>query len=199
MVRTTIDDAVCPACQAKGMEYNAENIDLPYLGESLETMLRCTACGYRHVDFVLTQTKDPTRHTYVVRKEDDMMVRVVRSASGTIRIPELGVDIEPGIASDAFITNIEGILNRIDRILSQLRNDATEEEVLQKVLAMQETLVALRAGTGPEVTLVIEDPFGNSAIADDGATVETLTPEEAASLQTGHHIIDKPASDLDQA
>lgn len=195
MVRTTIDDAVCPACQTKGMEYNAEQIDLPYLGESLETMLRCTACGYRHVDFVLTQTKDPTRHTYAVRTEDDMMVRVVRSASGTIRIPELGIDIEPGIASDAFITNIEGILNRIDRILSQLRNDAGDDEMLQKVMAMQETLVALRAGTGPEVTLVLEDPFGNSAIADDRATVEQLSAEEAAKLQTGHHVIDQSSQD----
>lgn len=193
MVRTTIDDAVCPACQTKGMEYNAETIDLPYLGESLETMLRCGACGYRHVDFVLTQTKDPTRHSYDVRTEDDMTVRVVRSASGTIRIPELGIDIEPGVASDAFITNIEGILNRIDRVLHQLHNDAQEPDVLKRVEAMQETLVALRAGTGPEVTLVIEDPFGNSAIADDRARVETLSPEEAAELQTGHHIIDKPA------
>lgn len=194
MVRTTIEDAVCPACQAKGMEYNAEQIDLPYFGESLETMLRCGVCGYRHVDFVLTQTKDPTRHSYVVRQEDDMMVRVIRSASGTIRIPELGIDIEPGVASDAFITNIEGILNRIDRILNQLRNDAADDEMLQKVLALQETLVALRAGTGPEVTLVLEDPFGNSAIAHDDALVETLSPEEAAELQTGHHIIDQPAS-----
>lgn len=195
MVRTTIDDAVCPACETRGMEYNAEQIDLPYLGESLETMLRCHACGYRHVDFVLTETKEPTRHSYAIRTEDDMMVRVVRSASGTIRIPELGIDIEPGVASDAFITNIEGILNRIDRILNQLRNDATDDEMLQRVLAMQETLVALRAGTGPDATLVIEDPFGNSAIANDGALVEPLSPEEAAKLQTGHHIIERGAGE----
>ena len=194
MVRTTIDDATCPACEGKGMEYNAEQLDLPYLGESLETMLRCTRCGYRHVDFVLTQTKDPMRHTFAVEVEDDMMVRVVRSASGTIRIPELGIDIEPGIASDAFITNVEGILNRVDRILNQLRNDSQGTDVLPKVVAMQETLVALRAGTGPKVHLVIEDPFGNSAIIDDRVVVEPLSPEEAADLQTGHHIIDRPAS-----
>ncbi len=173
------------------MQYNAEQIDLPYLGESLETMLRCEACGYRHVDFVLTETKDPTRHKYTIDAEQDMSVRVVRSASGTIRIPELGIDIEPGTASDAFITNIEGILVRIERVLHQLRVDAEGAELEAKVEALQQTLVAMRSGKAAPVTLVIEDPFGNSAIIHDDTVIEAIPADEAAALQTGTFIIDQ--------
>ena len=40
-------------------------------------------------------------------------------------------------------------------------------------------------------TLVIEDPLGNSAIVDECVCVESLTPEEAADLQTGAFVITK--------
>lgn len=173
------------------MEYNAETIELPYLGESLETMIRCAECGYRHVDFVLTDTKEPTRHKYTVDHADDMMVRVVRSSSGTIRVPELGIDIEPGVASDAFITNVEGILVRVEKVLHQLYNDAEDGEMQARVEALQQTLLAMRDGKAQPVTLVLEDPFGNSGILHDDAVVETLSEEEAAKLKTGTFVFDQ--------
>lgn len=173
------------------MTYHAETIDLPYLGESLETMLRCEACGYRHVDFVLTQHNDPLRHSYLIEKEDDMMVRVVRSASGTIRIPELGIDIEPGMASEAFITNIEGILMRIEKVLSQLHHDAESDEVRTKVETLQQTLLDMRTGKAAPATLVLEDPFGNSGIISDATEVHVIPEDEAAKLKVGMFVIDR--------
>lgn len=173
------------------MEYNAERIDLPYLGESLETMLRCSACGYRHVDFVLTETKDPTRHTFTIDAADHMSVRVVRASSGTIRVPELGIAIEPGVASEAFITNVEGILVRVERVLGQLKHDAEDSEVAAKVEALEQTLKAMRDGKAEPVRLVLEDPFGNSAILDEATVVEPIPEEEAARLKTGMIVIDQ--------
>lgn len=189
MVRTSID-AQCPACGNKGLEYNAEKVDLPFLGESLETMVRCQECGYRHADFVLTETKDPTRFSYRVTEGDDMMVRVVRSASGTIRVPELGILIEPGLASEAFITNIEGILVRIERVLSQLHHDAESDETREKVEKLQATLTAMRDGAAEPVTVILEDPFGNSAILADKAVQEPIPQEEAAKLKVGMFVYD---------
>ena len=191
MVRTTIPDAVCPACDHRGLDYNAETIDLPYLGESLETMLRCSECGYRHVDFILTQTKDPMRHRLRVATEADMMVRVVRSASGTIRIPELGIDIEPGAASEAFITNVEGILLRVDQVLGQLHRDADDDEMRERVAALQRRILELRLGQAEPVTLVLEDPFGNSAIIGEAAVAEPIPPAEAAALKVGAFVFDQ--------
>jgi zinc finger protein len=188
-VRSRIDEAVCPACGAVGMDFHAERIDLPYLGESLETMLRCDACGYRHVDFVLTQQKEPTRVSFRVTSADDMMVRVVRSASGTIRIPELGILIEPGVASEAFVSNVEGILVRIEAVLAQLRRDS-EGDGAAKIERLQETLMRMRDGAAEPVTLIVEDPFGNSAILAEKAVTEPIPPEQAGSLKVGMTIID---------
>ena len=191
MVRTTIPDAVCPACDHRGLDYNAETIDLPYLGESLETMLRCSECGYRHVDFILTQTKDPMRYRLRVATEADMMVRVVRSASGTIRIPELGIDIEPGAASEAFITNVEGILLRVDQVLGQLYRDADDDEMRERVATLQRRILDLRLGQAEPVTLVLEDPFGNSAIIGEAAIAEPIPAAEAAVLKVGAFVFDQ--------
>ncbi|MGB1698129.1 MAG: ZPR1 zinc finger domain-containing protein, partial [Thermoplasmatota archaeon] len=187
--RNFIDEARCPACDNQGMEYNTETVDLPYLGESLETMLRCRECGFRHTDFILTDTKDPTRYKLVINEEDDIMIRVVRSASGTIRIPELGVEIEPGVASDAYISNVEGVMVRIEKVLFQLLQDAETEEAATKIQDMVEFFGRMRTGTADPVTLILEDPFGNSAILSEKAVVEKLDEKEAARLQTGMHII----------
>jgi zinc finger protein len=186
-----IEDAVCPACGHKGMVFHSETVDLPFLGESLETMLRCAACGYRHTDFVLLATRDPTRFSYRVTEEADMAVRVVRSASGTIRIPELGIHIEPGVASEAFISNVEGILVRVERVLDQLHRDAGDEAQVKRIEELQETFARMRDGKADPVTLVLEDPYGNSAILAAKAVSEPIPPEEAERLQTGLFVFDK--------
>lgn len=191
MPRSHIEGAVCPACGHRGLDYNAENIDLPYLGASLETMLRCPECGFRHTDFVLLETKDPLRVSYRITSEADMSVRVVRSSSGTIRIPELGIVIEPGVASEAFITNIEGILVRIEKVLAQLLRDATDDPQRARIEGLQATLEAMRDGKAVPATLVLEDPFGNSSILAEKAVQEPILPEEAERLKVGAFVFDQ--------
>lgn len=190
MARSRIDDAICPACGGHGLDYAGEEIDLPFLGKSLETLLQCQACGYRHTDFVLTESHAPTRVTYRVATGDDMMVRVVRSSSGTIRIPELGVTIEPGVASEAFVSNVEGILVRIERVLDQMGRDAEDAEQLERIMQLQDTLGLMRDGKAPPVTLILEDPFGNSRILAEGAVVEEIPEEEAGNLKVGMLVFD---------
>ncbi|MEK6985261.1 MAG: ZPR1 zinc finger domain-containing protein [Candidatus Thermoplasmatota archaeon] len=190
MVRAFIDEAVCPACAAIGMEYTAEEVDLPFLGNSLETMLRCEPCGYRHTDFILTGSHEPTRHTLRVATAEHMSTRVVRSSSGTIRIPELGILIEPGVASEAFISNVEGILVRVERVLGQILRDADSDEERLRIVELQQTMERMREGQAEPVTLILEDPFGNSSILGAGATAETMTPEEAEKLKVGMMTFD---------
>jgi zinc finger protein len=190
MVRMRLDEAICPACGGLGLDYNAQEVDLPFLGTSLETLMQCEACGYRHTDFVLTDVHEPTRVTYRVATGDDMMVRVVRSSSGTIRIPELGITIEPGVASEAFISNVEGVLVRVERVLDQLGRDAEDPKMVQRIMGLQETLGLMREGNAPPVTLILEDPFGNSRILAEGAVVEAIPPEEAANLKVGMLVFD---------
>ena len=190
MPKTVLEEATCPACGGKGLEYTAEPVELPFMGTSLEILLRCERCGYRHADFVLTEHREPTRYAYVVRTADDMSVRVVRSGSGTIRIPELGISVEPGMASEAFVSNVEGILVRVERVLAQLLRDAEDPVQADRIEELQETLARLRHGEGGPVTVILEDPFGNSAILADGATHERIPDDEAERLKVGMVVLD---------
>lgn len=190
MPRATIDEAICPACGGKGLEYTAEPVELPFMGTSLEVLLRCEVCGYRHTDFVLTEHREPTRYSYVVTRAEDMSVRVVRSGSGTIRIPELGVTIEPGAASEAFVSNVEGVLVRVERVLDQLLRDAEDQSMRDRIQDLLDTFGLMREGKAPPVTLVIDDPFGNSAILGEGAQHEAIPADEAERLKVGMLVYD---------
>jgi zinc finger protein len=195
--RTFIEDAKCPACDGKGLEYTTEPVDLPFMGQSLELMLRCEGCGYRHTDFVLTEHREPTRYTYEVRTADDMMVRVVRSSSGTIRIPELGITVEPGVASEAFVSNVEGILVRVERVLDQLLRDAEDDAQRGRIQDLMDRLGAMRDGKAPPATVILEDPFGNSAILAEGARHERIPDAEAESLKVGMLVYDPNGNPVD--
>ena len=75
MPHATIEDATCPSCEGKGLEYTAEPVELPFMGTSLEIMLRCERCGYRHTDFVLTEHREPTRYSYQSTRRDESLSR----------------------------------------------------------------------------------------------------------------------------
>jgi zinc finger protein len=181
--------APCPACQQQTVEYTAMELDLPYFGDVLQTVFICSTCGFRHSDIIIGRVHAPKRHTYRTSHADDMGVRVVRSTSGTIKIPELGVLIEPGPASDAFVSNIEGILVRVERVIGQLQRDAESPEQRLECDRRLQMIEDARAGRTP-VTLIIEDPYGNSLIAHDKTLVEDIPPEEAEHLPRGEVTID---------
>lgn len=178
----------CPICHsALEMRWHQDNI--PYFGDVMEISLVCT-CGFRYADTLILSQREPTRHSMKVSTADHLCTRVIRSTSGTMRIPEWGVDIEPGPASEAFISNVEGILDRVESIVLMARKWAEKEEEVQRADALLGEIEAAREGKAC-FTLVIEDPLGNSAIVDACVNVEQLTPEEAADLQTGMFIVNK--------
>ena len=43
--------------------------------------------------------------------------RVVRSTGARIEIPEFGVRIDPGPACEGFVSNVEGVLDRIGKVV----------------------------------------------------------------------------------
>lgn len=99
-----------------------------------------------------------------------MNIRVVRSTNGTITIPELGIRIDPGPACEGFISNVEGVLNRIGTVLDSLLSWAEDDDERERIRSLQQSLEQVKAGALP-VTLVIEDLSGNSAIISDRARI----------------------------
>lgn len=173
------------------MEFNWETGEIPYFGEAMIIAGVCN-CGYRHSDTILLTQKEPVRYTIEITEIDDLDARVIRSCSGTIRVPELGVDIEPGPASESYVSNIEGVFDRIRDIVQFATNsarDAGSTESTEKGEEILNNIELARTGNF-KLTVIIEDPLGNSAIASEKAVKSALTDEEIANLKTGMIVLD---------
>lgn len=186
-------DIPCPVCGKRAVVIRETTLNIPYFGRTRETTLQCRECGYRHTDFMIEELKEPMRFELLVEDEDDLNARVVRSASGTISVPELGMKVEPGVASEGFISNIEGVLMRFREAVEQaIHFSAGTEDEDASTERGEEILKSIdRVREGKErVTIVIEDPFGNSAILSPKAKKRPLTSEEVEGLRTGMNIVD---------
>src|SRR3989442_1097514 len=162
---------------------------IPYFGDALQTTVLCEGCGFRHADVLLTKEGPPTRHRLFVRGSSDLTARVVRSSSCTVRVPELGAEMEPGMRSEAFISTAEGVLHRFRDILGFLSRNGDTEDRRRAALKSLGTLEKMLNGKEP-FTLVLEDPLGNSAILHDQAEVATLSKREAARLKTDRFTLE---------
>jgi len=178
----------CPAC-GSSVEMRCQQDNIPYFGDILEVSIVC-GCGFKFVDTVILGQKDPLRHQMRVRSEGDLWARVIRSTSGTIRIPEWGIDIEPGPASEAYITNVEGIIERLQSVVNMARKWSETDEERRRAESLLDTMQVARDGK-PDFTIIIEDPLGNSAVIGEGVEVTKLSEDEADILPTGMFIVQK--------
>ena len=175
----------CPSCGIGKLDITSVMYSVPYFNELALFTMNCPKCGFQHNDVFSSEQRTPSRWTLVVDSADLLSVRVVRSGSGTIRLPEFGIDIEPGPAAESFISNVEGILFRTKAVVESAIDFAEHDEQKQKgreVLGQIE-----RALLGEyEFTLIIEDPAGVSGILPDDmrlVKIENLTPEESSRLR----------------
>lgn len=173
----------CPICGATGtFQFMGRISEIPYFGEMLSTSVNCTACKFRHADVMCFGERKPARYEFTISSDKDMMVRVVKSSTGTVRIPQLGVKIDPGPASEGYVSNVEGVLERIETALTlamreiEQKKRARGERLLKKLQAIRDGKLKAR--------LIILDPSGNSAIVDERAKKRGLTRRELATLKT---------------
>lgn len=164
----------CPVCQSP-IEFVYTTETIPYFFDILLISARCD-CGYRYIDTMILGEGEPVRWTLRVEGPADLASRVVRSSTGTLLIPEFGVRIEPGPACEAFITNVEGVLLRITRVLEGILTWAEGDE-REEALRVKAALEEAREGSRP-FTLVVEDVDGNSAILSPKAEKEPFSERE---------------------
>ena len=184
----------CPICNAE-ITFDWETKDIPHFGEAMVIAGVCESCGFRISDTILLNQGEPVRYTITIEDVEDLNARVIRSTSGTIRLPELGIDVEPGPASDAYISNVEGVLQKVKGIVAfatkSARDAGVEENALRGECILERIEQAMN-GVGP-LTIILEDPLGNSAIVSEKAVSAKLTPEECEDLKTGMIILDSAA------
>ena len=165
----------CPCCNTD-IEYLYKTENIPYFSDILIISAICPACGYKFVDTQLLKHGEPARHTLAVESEADLAVRVVRSMSASIEIPELGVRIDPGPQCQGFVSNVEGVLDRIETVVRGALRWGSEVEK-ENAAALLADIIKVKAGTFP-VTLILEDPCGNSGIESGRVKEEKYVPEE---------------------
>ena len=167
----------CPCCNTE-IEYIYQTENIPYFSDILIISATCSSCGYKYVDTQLLKDNEPVRYELKVESEEDLAIRVVRSMSASLEIPELGVRIDPGPACQGFVSNVEGVLDRIEKVVKGALNWGNEKEQ-ENARLLLDRIMAVKRGSFP-ITLILEDPRGNSTIVSDRAKKEcfVIEPEE---------------------
>lgn len=172
---------ICPICGAKGTFQVFGRIDdIPYFGETMETLATCSSCNFKHSEVTHLGEREGMRYEFLISSEEDMKVRVIRSSTGTIKIPGLGVTISPGPGSQGYITNIEGVLNRIKDVLTSTIESVPppKRKVAERKLKKIEEMIQGRA----KAKIILMDPYGHSAIIDKRSKKRRLTRKEIMAL-----------------
>ena len=168
-----LEKQVCPFCGKKESTLAEDEIEVPYFGKVFIFSMSCNACGVKQSDVEAEQAKDPCRITFTVENERDLNVRVVKSSSASIKIPQMKMSVESGPASEGYVSNVEGLLGRFEKII-ETEHDAAEEDS-EKTTAknLLKKLRKVKFGDIP-LKIIIEDSTGNSAIISEKAVIEKL-------------------------
>lgn len=173
---------------------------VPFFNELAIFNLECPECGFRHSDVFSAEQRKASRFTMHVDDVSLLNVRVVRSGSCTYRFLEWGIDVEPGPMAESFITNIEGLLYRVRKVVETAMNFADAESEKQRAAEILEEMKSALKGEH-SFTLVMEDPSGVSGILPDDMTLvkyEELSPEEASKLKGAPFWVDTLREDLSE-
>ena len=179
----------CPACDSQSMLTSQTEYEVEHFGAVLLSVSRCGRCGYRHDDIITLTNREPIELRTQIRSVEDLNIRVIKSGTATVSIPEFGATITPGPYSEGYISNVEGIVGKIEDALTFMLNTAKGQR-LKKGKAMLKKMRAAR-DSKPRFTLVIKDPLGNSAIVStnpEKVRKRSLTHRELQNIKFGEYV-----------
>mgnify|MGYP001024338135 FL=1 len=174
----------CPNCRKNFLSL-AESVEqVEHFGPVLLTTISCSQCGYKDTDVSSIHAREPSVMRARITSGKDLSIKVIRSKYAIIRIPELGVSISPRTAAEGFITNVEGVLVKIQQVLEGITPSLSK----QKRRRAKATLTKLKKAREGKLGFVVElkDPSGVSAIVGSDTTKMTrrlLTKKELEKLR----------------
>lgn len=168
-----IESETCPICLAKELILNEDEIEIPFFGKVYLFSMHCNACGFHKADVEAAEMKDPCRITFNIDNEADMNIRVVKSSEATIKIPQLRMSVTPGPASEGYVSNIEGMITRFEKVIEDERNSSEDENAIKTAKNLLKKIRKVKSGE-MSIKIIIEDPSGNSAIISDKVIIEKL-------------------------
>ena len=169
---TKLEKQPCPMCKKNTLTLIEEEYEIPFFGKCFLFSMDCSDCKYHKADVESVEQKEPCKYELDISNEKDMHIRVVKSSQATVKIPHLAT-IEPGPGSNGYITNVEGIFNRIKVQTEHLRDEAEDKADKKKAKNRVKKIINIMWGK-ENSKLIIEDPSGNSAIISDKAKKTAL-------------------------
>jgi zinc finger protein len=168
--------------------------EVEHFGAVLLSVSRCGRCGYKHSDVTALANRQPVELRIGIRSLEDLNIRVIKSGTATVSIPEFGATITPGQYSEGYISNVEGILGKIEDALTFMLHTVKGQR-LKKGEVMLKKMRAAR-DSRPRFTLVIKDPLGSSAIVSpnpEKVRKRNLTRRELQNIKFGQYAASQGA------
>lgn len=157
----------CPMCRQKSLTLMESERDIPYFGKVYLFSMSCSNCKYHKADVEAESSGEPCKYTFVIESEEDLKARVVKSSNAIVKIGRLG-SIEPGIGSNGYVTNVEGLLNRLKHQLEVIKE--TDDDPSNVDTARNHLKKLNRVIWGSEsIKIELIDPTGSSAIIHEKA------------------------------
>ena len=167
-----VNGEICPGCSQKSLALTEREQEVPFFGKVLLFAMTCNICKFHKADVECAEVREPAKYSIEVSGSGDMSIRVVKSGQATVRIPYVA-DILPGEASNGYVTNIEGLLQRVKHQVEVIRDTDEDDAAVQKARNLIKKINRCIWGE-EKLKIIIEDPTGNSAIISDKAAVQKL-------------------------
>jgi zinc finger protein len=167
-----IEKQPCPICNKKSLTLMEREEEVPYFGKMAIFSMTCSECKYHKADIEALEKKDSSKFTFEVSSEEDLKVRLIKSSEATIKIPHI-TTITPGPSSQGYITNVEGLLNRVKKEIETLRDSVEDNNDRKKAKNMLKKIQKVMWGR-EKLKIILEDPTGNSAIVSENAIKSKL-------------------------
>ncbi|MEE9525816.1 MAG: ZPR1 zinc finger domain-containing protein [Candidatus Woesearchaeota archaeon] len=167
-----IEKQPCPMCRQKTLALIEDEKEVPYFGKVYVFSMSCSNCKYHKADIEVAEHQEPSKYTLEVSGDEDMKIRIVKSSAATVKIPHV-VTIEPGPAANGYVTNVEGILNRVKHQVESAKESEDDPALKKKAKRLLKKLGRVKYGQ-EKIKIIIEDPTGNSAIISDKAVKSKL-------------------------
>ena len=167
-----IENEKCPICGANTLTLTEMERDVPYFGPLAIFSMDCSSCKYHKADVEALEEHEPAKFVVEVENDEDLKIRVIKSSFALIKIAHVG-SIEPGETSNGYITNVEGILNRMKRQVESIRDTSDDPSDVKKAKNIIKKLQKVLWGQ-EKIKITLEDPTGNSAIISDKAVKTRL-------------------------
>jgi len=157
----------CPVCRNKSLTLREAERDIPYFGTVYVFSMDCSKCDYGMSDIEVENSNGkPVKFKLEIENEEDLKIRIVKSSTATIKIPRLA-EITPGATSVGYVSNVEGVLEKIKKIIESKKDD--DDKKIRKQAKNQLKKIQRVLWGREKLTLYISDPKGNSAIVSDKA------------------------------